>query len=168
MLESAGLTSYIGIVHNSPIGLAPGILAGRRATSKAGHGEQPPMIKIDIVKRIADHLKLKDSESLAVVDAVIDAIKETICENERLEVRDFGVFQTKVRKPRVGRNPRNRQEYPIPPRRVVTFKLGKELKDFSVERSGPSRSIDGSEGGSPGKPGSASVKQDSFLSGDSE
>lgn len=102
------------------------------------------MIKIDIVKRIAQHLKLKDAEALAVVDAVIECLKETIHEEGRLEIRDFGVFQVKERKSRVGRNPRNLQEYPIPPRRVVTFKLGKELKDFSIQESGPSRVIDAS------------------------
>ncbi|MCL5269987.1 MAG: HU family DNA-binding protein [bacterium] len=90
------------------------------------------MIKIDIVKRVADQLKLKDREALAVVDTIIDAFKETINEFGRMEVRNFGVFQVKTRKPRTGRNPRNKKEYPIHPRKVVTFKLGKELKDFSV------------------------------------
>jgi len=118
-------------------------------------------IKIDIVKRVAQHLKLKDSEALAVVDAIIESIKETICEEDRLEVRDFGVFQTKVRKSRIGRNPRNRKEYPIPPRRVVTFKVGKELKDFALEQSGPSKVIDDGTSG-------ASAHQDTFLGGDSE
>lgn len=119
------------------------------------------MIKIDIVKKTAQHLKLKDSEALAVVDAVIDSIKETICEQGRLEIRDFGVFQTKMRKSRVGRNPRNREEYPIPPRRVVTFKIGKELKDFALQQSGPSTLIEDSDG-------AASSHQDSFLPSDSE
>ncbi|MBI1784030.1 integration host factor subunit beta [Candidatus Sumerlaeota bacterium] len=99
------------------------------------------MIKIDIVKRIAQHLKLKDTEALAVTDAIIEGLKATICESERLEIRDFGVFQVKSRKTRTGRNPRNLKEYPIPPRRVVTFKLGKELKDFSTQTSGPSKPL---------------------------
>lgn len=126
------------------------------------------MIKIDIVKRIAQHLKLKDAEALAVVDAILESVKESICEHGRLEIRDFGVFQTKVRKPRVGRNPRNRKEYPIPARRVVTFKFGKELKDFAVEQSGPSQVIS-TEDAPPedeSAEGSASVKQDSFLQGE--
>lgn len=97
------------------------------------------MIKIDIVKRIAQHLNLKDQEALTIADAILDGIKQTICEHGRLEVRDFGVFQIKARKPRTGRNPRNLEEYPIPPRKVVTFKLGKELKDFSLKASGPSK-----------------------------
>lgn len=130
------------------------------------------MIKIDIVKRVAQHLKIKDSEALLVVDAIIDSIKETICEDDRLEIRDFGVFQTKMRKPRIGRNPRNRKEYPIPPRRVVTFKLGKELKDFSLQQSGPSKVIGGegqSGGGSAEESGSSSpVNPDTARSGDDD
>lgn len=123
------------------------------------------MIKIDIVKRVAQHLSLKDQEALQVVDAIIDSIKETICDSERLEVRDFGVFQTKVRKARTGRNPRNRKEYPIPERRVVTFKLGKELKDFSIVAEPAS---DAGSGSSPaGESGaSTSFNQDTFLSED--
>jgi nucleoid DNA-binding protein len=95
------------------------------------------MIKIDIVKRVADQLKLKDKEALTVVDTIIEAMKDSIREHERMEIRNFGVFQVKQRKPRTGRNPRNKKEYPILPRKVVTFKLGKELKDFSVEGDEP-------------------------------
>lgn len=128
------------------------------------------MIKIDVVKRIAQHLKLKDAEALAVVDAILDSIKETIIEHERLEIRDFGVFQTKIRKPRIGRNPRNRKEYPIPPRRVVTFKLGKELKDFSVQDGQGEISESKPAGPANGQPASAPVAsiQDSFIQNDSE
>lgn len=90
------------------------------------------MIKIDIVKRVAEELNLKDREALAVIDTIIDSLKETIKQHGRMEIRNFGVFQVKQRKPRTGRNPRNKKEYPILPRKVVTFKLGKELKEFSV------------------------------------
>ena len=117
------------------------------------------MIKLDIVRKIGQHLKLKDAEALAVVDAIIEGLKETINEEGRLEVRDFGVFQIKERKPRLGRNPRNLQQYAIPTRRAVTFKLGKELKDFAAQQSGPSRVL--GPGGiqdspSPGPPPGAS------------
>jgi integration host factor subunit beta len=86
------------------------------------------MIKADIVKVIADHLRMKDKEALVIVDATLDAMKKIITEHGRLEIRDFGVFQIKRRKQRVGRNPKNKKSYPIPSRQVVTFKMGKELK----------------------------------------
>jgi nucleoid DNA-binding protein len=62
------------------------------------------------------------------VDETITAIKQIVTEKGRLEIRDFGIFQTKQRKQRLGRNPKDKKQYPIPPRRVVTFKMGKELK----------------------------------------
>lgn len=86
------------------------------------------MIKAEIVKKVADHLKMKDKEALVVIDSIIDAMKKVVTEQGRLEIRDFGVFQTKKRKERVGRNPKDKKEYPIPSRRVVTFKMGRELK----------------------------------------
>ena len=90
------------------------------------------MIKADIVRKIAQKLDLKDREALEVVDQTLDSMKEVINEYSRLEIRDFGVFQVKSRKPRVGRNPKDKKEYPIPPRKVVTFKPGKELKENAV------------------------------------
>jgi len=86
------------------------------------------MIKADIVKRLSDGLKLQEKDALVVVDTILDIMRKIIAEQGRLEIRDFGVFQTKVRKPRIGRNPKNKVEYPIPPRRVVTFKMCKEVK----------------------------------------
>ena len=120
------------------------------------------MIKIDIVKRIAGELDLKDREALAVVDTIIESIKHCIKEHGRMEIRNFGVFQVKQRKPRTGRNPRNKKEYPIMPRKVVTFKLGKELKDFAQSSGGGQgkqvlhgarRRSGGGQAGSHGLPG---------------
>jgi nucleoid DNA-binding protein len=86
------------------------------------------MIKDDIVKRVSDALGKKTKDTLPIVDEVFECMKDIIIEEGRLEIRDFGVFQIKRRKSRVGRNPRNKVEYPIPERRVVTFKAGKIIK----------------------------------------
>ncbi|MCX7049838.1 MAG: integration host factor subunit beta [Candidatus Sumerlaeota bacterium] len=86
------------------------------------------MIKADIVKAVATELKMNDRDALGIVDHIIEALKLVIKENERLEIRDFGVFQIKQRKARIGRNPRNKKEYPISPHKVVTFKPGKNVK----------------------------------------
>jgi len=92
------------------------------------------MIKADIVRSIAKDLQIKDKEALVVVDGIIDSLKDVICDKRRLEIRDFGVFQVKKRKERIGRNPRDKKEYPIPARRVVTFRIGKELKDLDLPK----------------------------------
>lgn len=98
------------------------------------------MIKADIVKRIAEglsteHTPLKDKEALFIVDTLIDSFKDVILRDERLEIRDFGVFQIKERKERVGRNPKNKKPYPIPAHKVVTFKPGKELRSVAPPAS---------------------------------
>ena len=93
------------------------------------------MIKADIVKKVASKLNKKDKEALVIVDTIIDSMRDVILKDKRLEIRDFGVFQIKQRKPRIGRNPKDKKEYPIPPRKVVTFKSGKELKNESGEGS---------------------------------
>lgn len=90
------------------------------------------MVKADIVKKLASTLSMKDKDALFVVDSIIDSMKDLIVREKRLEIRDFGVFQVKERKPRIGRNPKNKKSYPIPPHKVVTFKSGKDLKDLKV------------------------------------
>jgi nucleoid DNA-binding protein len=91
------------------------------------------MIKDDIVKRVSETLSIKAKDALPVVDEVFECMKDIIVEEGRLEIRDFGVFQTKRRKARVGRNPRDKVEYPIPQRKVVTFKAGKVIKASAEE-----------------------------------
>lgn len=91
------------------------------------------MIKVDVVKQIAKKLDLKERDALEIVDTILESLKEVILRDGRLEVRDFGVFQIKERKGRIGRNPKNKVEYPIPPHRVVTFKSGKEIKELPGE-----------------------------------
>lgn len=86
------------------------------------------MIKLDIAHNIAEKLQIKDAEALKIVNEIIKALKDTIIEYKRVEIRNFGVFQIKERKPKIGRNPKNQKLYPIPPRKVVTFKSGKEIK----------------------------------------
>ncbi len=96
------------------------------------------MIKIDIAREIADRLGVQERDAVRIVDDICDAIRQIVAEKGRLEIRDFGVFRAKVRKPRIGRNPKKSEdEYPIPERRVVTFKMGKEVKLALL--SGPQR-----------------------------
>jgi integration host factor subunit beta len=51
-----------------------------------------------------------------------------VAAGNRLEFRDFGVFEVVMRKPRMGRNPRTGQKVAVPPKRVVSFKMGKVMK----------------------------------------
>jgi nucleoid DNA-binding protein len=65
----------------------------------------------------------------AVVQKTLDYISESLANGGKVELRNFGVFDVKIRKARVGRNP-NRPEIdvPIPARSMVKFKAGKEMR----------------------------------------
>ncbi|NGO38079.1 integration host factor subunit beta [Limisphaera ngatamarikiensis] len=65
-----------------------------------------------------------------VVQAVFDRMFEALARGDKIELRGFGVFEVKVRKARVGRNPHQpEKDIPIPARAVVRFKPGKDLRE---------------------------------------
>lgn len=98
------------------------------------------MIKADIAKQIAEKLQMEERDAVRVVDDICEAIREIVATKGRLEIRDFGVFQAKVRKPRLGRNPKKKEDqYHIPARRVVTFKMGKEVKLSVIDKTSPKK-----------------------------
>lgn len=86
------------------------------------------MTKKDILLRIADKTNLKQIEIKKVVQATFDCILEALVRGEKIELRNFGVFKIKQRKPRTGRNPRTGEVVPVPARKSVVFKPGLEMK----------------------------------------
>ncbi len=87
------------------------------------------MTKRDLIIEVAERLGFTQNEVSGVVQATLDAITESLAEGQRLEIRNFGVFEVKSRDARIGRNPRTGQEVPISEKRVATFKPGKALKE---------------------------------------
>ena len=87
------------------------------------------MTKKDLAVKLAKEINLTDANALEIVRAVIDLIGESIVAGETLEFRGFGVFKTKIRKARLGRNPKAGTSVNVPARRAVVFKMGKELKE---------------------------------------
>lgn len=88
------------------------------------------MVKADIVNRVAETTGIRKSQAVKAVDALFDALRESMARGERIEFRGFGVFQVKPRKRGFGRNPRTGREVRIPPGRTVRFKPGKDLRDL--------------------------------------
>jgi nucleoid DNA-binding protein len=84
--------------------------------------------KKDIVKQIADELGLPQLKTQAFVQRTLQAIMDILVQAQRLELRNFGVFEVKQRPARPAQNPRTGVRVWVPPRCVVTFKAGKELK----------------------------------------
>ena len=87
------------------------------------------LTKRDLVMRISDETKLEQNKTFAVVQKVLDHITESLAKGDRVELRDFGIFEPIVRKARVGRNPHKPEtDVPIPARLMVKFKSGKTLR----------------------------------------
>ena len=85
--------------------------------------------KKDIVKTLADKFALSQVDAKKVVQGTFDAIIDTLVEHGRIELRNFGVFEVKTRKPRKARNPRTGAEVQVPEKRVVTFKPGRVMEE---------------------------------------
>lgn len=86
------------------------------------------MTKKDIVLKITDSTGIKQVDVKTIVQQTFDVIVESLMRNEKVELRNFGVFKIKERKARFGRNPRTGASVPVPPRKVVIFKPGLEMK----------------------------------------
>jgi nucleoid DNA-binding protein len=85
--------------------------------------------KKEIVKTISEELGLTQLKTKEIVQKTFDAIVETLVEEERIELRNFGVFEVKQRAPRKARNPRTGEKVFVPEKYVVTFKPGKEMEE---------------------------------------
>src|ERR1700685_1367315 len=87
------------------------------------------LTKRDLVTRISDESGLIQQQVLDVVQKTLDYIAESLAKGDKVELRNFGVFEVKVRKARVGRNPNSPEtDVPIPARSMVKFKSGKEMR----------------------------------------
>jgi nucleoid DNA-binding protein len=87
------------------------------------------MTKKEIVRSISDELGLPQQQVKQIVQKLFTELIETLAEDGRIELRNFGVFEVKVRAARSARNPKTGEQMPIPARSVVTFKPGKEMEE---------------------------------------
>ena len=85
--------------------------------------------KKEIVKTISEDIGLTQLKTKEIVQKTFDAIVETLVEEKRIELRNFGVFEVKQRAARKARNPRTGQRVDVPAKFVVTFKPGKEMEE---------------------------------------
>jgi nucleoid DNA-binding protein len=87
------------------------------------------LTKRDLVIRISDETGLGQQQVFDAVQKTLDYITEALAKGDKVELRNFGVFEVKVRKARVGRNPNKPEtDVPIPARSMVKFKAGKEMR----------------------------------------
>jgi len=84
--------------------------------------------KKEIVRSISEELGLTQLKTKEIVQKTFDAIIETLVEDKRIELRNFGVFEVKCRAARKARNPKTGKEVMVEKKYVVTFKPGKEME----------------------------------------
>lgn len=85
--------------------------------------------KKEIVKVIADKNGLTAAQTATVIQSFMDQIIDELAKGNRIEFREFGIFELKRRKQRIARNPKTGETVQVPPKTVVAFKPGKTMKE---------------------------------------
>jgi len=89
----------------------------------------PTITKKELVDRIAERTQSKHATVKAVVQQFLDEITSELAKNNRLEFRDFGVFEVKEQAARAVRNPKTMEPVEVPAKRRVKFKMGRIMRE---------------------------------------
>jgi len=84
--------------------------------------------KKELIDRISDHTNGRRVQVKKVIQQFLDEIVNELGRGNRLEFRDFGVFETKLRKARKAQNPKTLEPVAVPEKRTVKFKVGRLMK----------------------------------------
>ena len=82
---------------------------------------------IEVIGKKLPNLAARDVE--VIVNTIFDGMTDALTKGNRIEIRGFGSFEVRVRKPRVGRNPKTGASVNVEQRRVPFFKAGRELRE---------------------------------------
>lgn len=84
--------------------------------------------KKELVHRIADKTGVTKVVAKEVIQSFLNAIIDELAEGNRLEFREFGVFESRERAARLAQNPRTLEKVPVPKKRIVKFKVGRLMR----------------------------------------
>ncbi|HUS73563.1 MAG TPA: HU family DNA-binding protein [Sedimentisphaerales bacterium] len=85
--------------------------------------------KKELIDRIAERTQAKRVIVKRIVQAFLDEVTTELCRNNRLEFRDFGVFETRTRVARIAQNPKTLERVEVPAKRTVKFKMGRLMRE---------------------------------------
>ena len=88
------------------------------------------MTKADLIDEVSRLAELTRKDSEIIVETIFDSIVRSLRTGDKIEIRGFGSFRTRQRKPRVGRNPKTGDRVEVPAKKIPFFKPSKELKDI--------------------------------------
>lgn len=84
--------------------------------------------KKELIDRIADQVGCKRVLAKSIIQSFLDSIIEELAKGNRLEFRDFGVFESRIRSARRAQNPKTMDKVYVPSRRTVKFKVGRVMR----------------------------------------
>ena len=85
--------------------------------------------KKELIDRISENTQAKRVVVKRIVQSFLDEILNELSDDNRLEFRDFGVFETRTRAARVAQNPKTLERVQVPQKRTVKFKMGRLMKE---------------------------------------
>src|ERR1043165_5376617 len=88
------------------------------------------MTKADLIEEVSRLAEVTRKDSEVIVETIFDSIVRSLRVGDKIEIRGFGSFRTRQRKPRVGRNPKTGDRVEVPAKKIPFFKPSKELKDL--------------------------------------
>ena len=124
-----------------------------RGGSRSGMGAMATITKKELVNRIAERTGQTKVVAKEILQMFLDEIIRELSEGNRLEFRDFGVFEVKPRRARRAQNPRTLQKVEVLSKRVVKFKVGRVMRDrvsHGLTKGEGARAADGRAAANPG------------------
>jgi integration host factor subunit beta len=88
------------------------------------------MTKADLVEEVTQLGDLTRRDGEVIVDTIFESVINALKTGDKIEIRGFGSFRIRQRKPRIGRNPKTGAKVEVPAKRVPYFKPSKELRDL--------------------------------------
>jgi integration host factor subunit beta len=88
------------------------------------------MTKADLIDEVSRLTELTRKDSEVIVETIFESVVHSLRAGDKIEIRGFGSFRTRQRKPRVGRNPKTGDRVEVPAKKIPFFKPSKELKDM--------------------------------------
>jgi integration host factor subunit beta len=88
------------------------------------------MTKAELVDEVARSTQLTKKHAEIIVNTVFDSIVDSLKAGEKIELRGFGSFRIRHRRPRIGRNPKTGAKVKVPAKRIPYFKPGKDLREM--------------------------------------
>jgi integration host factor subunit beta len=96
-------------------------------------GAKDLMTKADLIDEVSRLAELTRKDSEVIVETIFDSVVRSLRAGDKIEIRGFGSFRTRQRKPRMGRNPKTGEKVEVPAKKIPFFKPSKELKDLVNE-----------------------------------